>query len=57
MLSTNRVVTNNSFGIVEKLIPAGRCAVLRHVGSDDNLREVVNYLYVEMASTEWRRGA
>lgn len=43
--STTREVTNNAFGIIEKRIPAGRCAVLRHVGSDDNLREAVTYLY------------
>ena len=35
--ATDRDVPNNSFGIIEKHIPSGRCAVLRHTGSDDNL--------------------
>ncbi|WP_055076756.1 AraC family transcriptional regulator [Pseudanabaena sp. 'Roaring Creek'] len=42
---TEREVADNSFGIVEKTIPAGRCAVLRHVGSDTNLGESITYLY------------
>jgi len=37
-------VADNSFGIVEKTIPGGRCAVLRHIGSDDTLGETVHYL-------------
>ena len=31
----NRSVASNDFGIVEKVIPKGHCAALRHVGSDD----------------------
>jgi AraC family transcriptional regulator len=38
-------VEENTFGIVEKTIPGGRCAVLRHVGSDDTLGEAIQYLY------------
>lgn len=45
--STERDVADNQFGIVGKTIPGGRCAVLRHIGSDDNLRETVTYLYLE----------
>jgi len=45
--STERVVADNSFGVVMKSIPAGRCAVLRHIGSDDTLAETVTYLYSE----------
>ena len=45
--ATERDVTDNPFGIVGKTIPGGRCAVLRHIGSDDNLRETVIYLYSE----------
>jgi AraC family transcriptional regulator len=43
--ATQRGVAENPFGIVEKTIPGGRCAVLRHVGSDDTLGEAINYLY------------
>jgi AraC family transcriptional regulator len=37
----------NDAGIVMKTIPAGRCAVLRHVGSDDSIADAVIYLYAE----------
>ena len=37
----------NEFGIVGKVIPGGRCAVLRHVGSDDNLGEALEFLYMD----------
>jgi AraC family transcriptional regulator len=43
--ATNRAVAENAFGVVDKVIPGGRCAVLRHVGSDDTLGESVKYLY------------
>ena len=45
--ATGREVAENEFGVVEKTIPGGRCAVLRHVGSDDALPETVWYLYSE----------
>lgn len=32
-------------GIVDKRIPAGRCASLRHIGSDDHLHASIAYLY------------
>jgi AraC family transcriptional regulator len=38
-------VSTNEFGVVAKVIPGGRCAVLRHVGSDDNLGEALKFLY------------
>jgi len=38
-------VPENDLGVVTKLIPGGRCAVVRHVGSDDNIGLVVSYLY------------
>jgi AraC family transcriptional regulator len=34
-------------GMVDKTIPAGRCAVLRHIGSDDHLHSSIAYLYSE----------
>ena len=43
--ATERPVAENPFGVVEKTIPGGRCAVLRHVGSDDTLGAAVAYLY------------
>ncbi len=43
--STDCGVPENSLGVVEKVIPAGRCALLRHVGSDDQLGEPVSFLY------------
>ena len=45
--STERDVADNPFGVVGKTIPGGRCAVLRHIGSDENLRDTVTYLYLE----------
>jgi AraC family transcriptional regulator len=45
--ATDREVKENPFGVVGKVIPAGRCAVLRHVGSDDTLAATVRYLYAE----------
>jgi AraC family transcriptional regulator len=38
-------VALNDFGVVTKEIPGGRCAVVRHRGSDDQLGLIVNYLY------------
>ena len=38
-------VAANSYKIVNKVIPAGVCAVLRHNGSDDTIGNAVNYLY------------
>lgn len=43
--STEQGVADNPFGIVEKTIPAGKCAVLRHTGDDANLGESITYLY------------
>jgi len=43
---TNSIKDNNA-GIIEKTIPAGRCAKLRHIGSDNQLSNMVAYLYAE----------
>lgn len=43
--ATDRDIAKNSFGVVAGIIPAGRCAVLRHIGSDDGLGNTVRYLY------------
>lgn len=45
--ATEREVTENDYGVVAKTIPAGRCAVLRHIGSDDTLEVSVRYLYAQ----------
>jgi AraC family transcriptional regulator len=43
--ATDGPIGDNTFGVVERVIPGGRCAVLRHVGSDDTLGETLKYLY------------
>jgi AraC family transcriptional regulator len=45
--ATETDVAPNAVGIVVKVIPGGRCAVLRHIGSDDGLGEALRYLYAE----------
>ena len=40
-------VVENSQGVIEKTISGGRCAVLRHIGSTDNLGKSIGYLYSE----------
>ncbi len=44
-VETNMTITENSAGIVAKIIPSGRCAVLRHIGSDDTLKQTIHDLY------------
>lgn len=42
------VVTNvleNKYGVIQKVIPKGNCAVIRHIGSHDTMEEKVYYLY------------
>jgi AraC family transcriptional regulator len=43
--ATNKLVEDNRFGVVEKTIPGGRCAILRHVGPDEVLWQNVAALY------------
>jgi len=45
--ATDREIAANDCGVVAKTLPAGRCAVLRHVGSDATLRAAIAYLYSE----------
>jgi AraC family transcriptional regulator len=45
--ATERPIAPNDYGIVAAMLPPGRCAVLRHIGSDANLRDSVLYLYGE----------
>lgn len=44
---TQPIDENNDFGIRNSIIPQGRCAVLRHNGSHDDLTEKAWYLYKE----------
>jgi AraC family transcriptional regulator len=44
-VATDGEVKENAQGVVPKTIPGGRCAVLRHVGSDDLLGAAAAYLY------------
>lgn len=43
--STKTDVKDNEHGVINKTIPAGRCAVLRHVGTDQNLHESFEFLF------------
>ena len=40
-------VKENAYGVVTKVIPAGRCAVLRHIGANENIGASVRYLYAQ----------
>lgn len=40
-------VAPNDAGVVEALIPGGRCAVLRHVGTEDSFGAAARFLYGE----------
>jgi len=43
--ATDKAIGTNAAGVVEFNIPAGRCAMLRHVGSDDQLGRSISHLY------------
>lgn len=45
--ATEREIAANAAGIVAMTIPGGRCAVLRHVGSNDALGRAATYLRAE----------
>lgn len=45
--ATSRAVEPNDAGVVEGLIPAGRCVVLRQIGRSDDLSVAARYLYGE----------
>lgn len=42
--ATDEPIAENDYGVVAKTIPAGRCAVLRHVGDDGTLNKSMAYL-------------
>ena len=43
--SVHSTVGENSHGVMTKTIQAGQCAKIRHIGSDDAIGVVINYLY------------
>jgi AraC family transcriptional regulator len=43
--ATDKPVAANDAGVTAMIIPGGRCAVLRHVGSDDHLGGSIRLLY------------
>jgi len=43
--SVKREVPTNPQGVINKVMPAGRCALLRHLGSHDEIGDNVRYLY------------
>jgi AraC family transcriptional regulator len=46
-VATDRPVEPNELGIAAMTIPGGRCASLRHIGSDDHLGRSIRHLYAE----------
>jgi AraC family transcriptional regulator len=40
-------VPDNDHGVIEKVIPGGRCAVARHLGSTDTISATVHALYAD----------
>jgi AraC family transcriptional regulator len=44
-VATDRDIEPNAFGIIEKTIPGGRCAVYRYIGADDAIGPIAEYLY------------
>ena len=39
------IVAENDFGIINKNIPGGRCAKIRHIGPYDQMDDKIRYLY------------
>ncbi|VAW66934.1 hypothetical protein MNBD_GAMMA09-1420 [hydrothermal vent metagenome] len=45
-VSVESEVAENKYGVINKVIPSGKCAVARHLGSRDNITAAA-YLYEE----------
>ncbi|MBO1254751.1 AraC family transcriptional regulator [Alteromonas sp. 5E99-2] len=43
--SINQQIPSNNYGVVNSVIPGGRCAVLQHKGSHDTLDQSIYYIY------------
>ncbi len=44
-------VEENAYGVFAKQMPAGKCALIRHLGSDDGLGVAIKYLYLSANNT------
>ncbi|HEX2583966.1 MAG TPA: AraC family transcriptional regulator [Steroidobacteraceae bacterium] len=44
-VATETAGSKDAVGVINRIIPGGRCAVMRHTGSDDLLRTSISYLY------------
>ncbi len=44
-VATDRIIEDNESSVISKNIPAGRCAYLRHIGSDLGLESSVRFLF------------
>lgn len=40
-------IKSNELGLINKVIPKGRCAVIRHSGSDEFMASAIDYLYTD----------
>jgi AraC family transcriptional regulator len=49
--ATDKPIAANGAGVRDMIIPAGRCALLRHHGSDDHLGQSIRYLYAQWLPT------
>lgn len=47
----NEAVAANEFGVTERVIPGGRCVVVRHVGSTDHIGETIYPIYRDWLPT------
>jgi len=50
-VATGIPIEPNEAGVVEYVIPGGRCALLRHAGSDDQLGRSIMHLYAKWLPT------
>jgi AraC family transcriptional regulator len=49
--ATDIDIPENKQGVIAKVIPAGRCAVYRHLGSDSLLGQSIQFLYAQWLPT------
>ncbi|UVL38194.1 AraC family transcriptional regulator [Pseudomonas sp. B21-040] len=47
----HEAVAANDFGVIERVIPGGRCVVVRHVGSTDHIGESIYPIYRDWLPT------
>ena len=45
--AVDREISAPEYGIVTRTIPAGRCAVMRHIGTDDGFGDLIKQLLTE----------